>query len=79
VLVDVAGLHGQMTAERCELLKHVFRVRGLRLILVNAFASRRELQNLFVECPWRTSAWIAAEPEHLIHFNGGYVLGPTVW
>lgn len=77
VLVDVASLRGQMTAKRCELLKRLFHVRGFRLVLVNAFASRRQLQDLFVEFPWRTSAWIAAEPEHLIHFNAGYLLGPT--
>jgi adenine-specific DNA-methyltransferase len=60
-----------MTNERCEVLNRVFRVSGFGLVLVNAFGSRRELQELFVELPWRTSAWFADEPDHMIHFDSG--------
>lgn len=69
-LVDVAGLRGQMTVKRCESLKQMFHGSGLRLVLVNAFGSRRELQELFIDFPWWTSAWFANEPEHMIHFDG---------
>jgi hypothetical protein len=72
VLVDVAGRRGQLTAKRCESLKQMFHGSGLQLVLVNAFVSRRELQEFFIDCPWWTSAWFADEPEHMIHFDGGH-------
>src|SRR6266516_4453739 len=70
VLVDVAALRGQMTAQRCEALKQLFGGNGKRLVFVNAFASRRELQELLLEFPWWTSSWFADEPQHMIHFDG---------
>lgn len=70
VLVDVAGRRGQMTAQRCESLKRMFYGSGLQLVLVNAFKSRRELQEISFDFPWWTSAWFADEPEHMIHFDG---------
>jgi hypothetical protein len=71
VLVDVARMRGQMTTERRDALNRMFRVGSFALVLVNAFASRRELQELFVEPPWRTSAWFTDEPGHMIHFDTG--------
>lgn len=70
ILIDVAGRHGQMTTKRCETLKRMFHGSGLQLVLVNAFTSRRELQEIFFDFPWWTSAWFADEPEHMIHFDG---------
>lgn len=70
VLVDVASRRGQMTAKRCESLKQMFHGSGLQLVLVNAYARRWELQEFFIDFPWRTSAWFADVPEHMIHFDG---------
>ena len=70
VLVEVAGIRGPMSQRRCEALKREFAGPGLRLILINAFQSRREFQDLRAKLAWGTSAWFADEPDHMIHFGG---------
>ena len=70
VLVDIARLRGLITTRRRETLELLFSGREFQLILVNAFASRREFQGLFVELPWQTYAWFANEPKHVIYFSG---------
>jgi hypothetical protein len=46
------------------------------LIYVTAFPSRRALQKHFASIAWETEAWVADEPDHLIHFDGSRFLGP---
>lgn len=72
VFVDVVKLRGQMSAGRCRVLKQVFRDCSLGLVFVWAFETRRELQVLNADFPRFTSAWFADEPEHIIHFGGGF-------
>jgi type II restriction enzyme len=76
VLIDVPGIRRPMSGKRCDALSRAFGAGGLSLVFVNAFKSRRELQELLAEPPWGTSAWIANEPRHMIHFNGPKFLGP---
>jgi hypothetical protein len=76
VLIDVPGVRGRISGDRCAVLERVFGDYGLGLVFANAFKSRRELQELLDEPPWGTSAWIADEPKHMIHFNGPEFLGP---
>jgi hypothetical protein len=77
VLVHVVKLRGQMSPERYRVLKQVFRDCRLGLVLVWAFETRRELQVLNADFPWFTSAWFADEPDHMVHFGGGCISGPT--
>jgi adenine-specific DNA-methyltransferase len=76
VLIDVPGIRGPMSAKRRDALRRAFGAGGFTLVAVNAFKSRLELQELLAEPPWGTSAWIADEPDHMIHFNGPKFLGP---
>ncbi len=46
------------------------------LILVTAFPNRRSMASFVAQIAWRTEAWCADEPTHLIHFNGDRFLGP---
>lgn len=43
---------------------------------ISAFRSRREFRKFAAEIAWETAVWIADEPDHVIHFNGGGAIGP---
>ncbi len=45
-------------------------------VYVSAFKDRAAFRKWVVEISWETEAWLADEPEHLIHFNGDKFLGP---
>lgn len=75
-LIDIPRIRSQMNGERCAVLEKIFRGHGLGLVFLNAFKNRRELGDLLLDLPWQTVAWIAEEPDHMIHFNGGRLLGP---
>nr|WP_294554379.1 BsuBI/PstI family type II restriction endonuclease [uncultured Rhodopila sp.] len=45
-------------------------------VYVAAFATRREFRRRAADIVWNTRVWIAEEPEHLIHFDGGCLVGP---
>jgi len=69
ILVEVAGLRGLVNPARRESLRRAFDQSKLRVIIVGAFASRHELQKMMPDPPWGTSAWIADEPDRMIHFD----------
>jgi hypothetical protein len=75
ILVDVYDLRGQLTAPRCKALIELFAWTALDLVILNAFATRNQvdwLQGL----PSHTAAWFADEPAHLVHFDEGPLFGP---
>lgn len=45
-------------------------------IYVTAFLDRAGFAKFSREIDWKTEAWIADEPEHLVHFDGERFLGP---
>ena len=46
------------------------------LVFVTAFLDKPTFRRFSSEIAWETEVWIATEPDHLIHFNGGKFLGP---
>lgn len=46
------------------------------VVYVTAFATRERFRSFLADIAWETEVWIANEPDHLIHFNGGRFLGP---
>lgn len=46
------------------------------IVYVTAFLNRAEFRKWVAEIAWETEVWIADNPDHLIHFNGGKFLGP---
>ena len=46
------------------------------LVLVSAFPTRSTWRLWSDKIAWETEIWIAAEPTHLIHYNGDRFLGP---
>jgi type II restriction enzyme len=46
------------------------------IVYITAFLDRKSSQKFIGEIAWETEVWIADNPDHLIHFNGGRFLGP---
>lgn len=64
-----------------QLLKYLgmpIRQQGVRAgkIYVTAFPSRKLYAKFFGDLAWETDAWIAPEPDHLVHMNGDRFMGP---
>jgi hypothetical protein len=45
-------------------------------VFVTAFLTRKAMLKYSDEISWETEVWVAGSPGHLIHFNGGRLLGP---
>ena len=65
-----------MTIERVTKLKALTIDCKVPIVYVTAFLNRASFRAHAHEIAWETEVWIAAEPDHLIHFNGGKFLGP---
>jgi type II restriction enzyme len=75
-LIEAVTSHGPMTPTRVMELTEMFRGCNCGLIFVSAFPDRSEFRNFMKEIAWETEVWLADDPEHLIHFNGGKFMGP---
>lgn len=49
---------------------------SLRPVYVTAFADRAAFRRYAMDIPWGTHVWVAAEPDHIVHFGGSQLLGP---
>ena len=76
ILIDASTSNGVMTKARRDELSQIYFGSRAGLSFVTAFTSRDEMSTSVDEIAWGTSAWIADEPAHLIHFNGDKFLGP---
>lgn len=76
VLIEAVTSHGPIGQKRQNELKALFASVHAGLVFVTAFLTRRAMNKYLGEIAWETEAWIAAEPDHLIHFNGERFLGP---
>jgi BsuBI/PstI restriction endonuclease domain len=76
ILVESAIGHGIMDGKRRAELSRLFAGSESRCIYVTAFPSRIIMAPYMAKIAWETEVWIAAEPSHLIHFNGDRLLGP---
>ncbi len=74
-LIDVARLGVQMDRRRRDALMAAFGACGFDVVLVTAFACRREFQQLAIDNLWGTLAWFADEPDHIVHFDRTPSLG----
>ncbi|MCY4041639.1 MAG: BsuBI/PstI family type II restriction endonuclease [Gammaproteobacteria bacterium] len=45
-------------------------------LFVSAFADQTMFGRFSREISWETEVWIASDPEHMIHFDGGRFLAP---
>jgi hypothetical protein len=76
LLVEAVVSAGAVDAKRRIELKSLFRGCSAGLVFVTAFQDRRAFGTFQQQISWETEVWIAAEPDHVIHFNGERFLGP---
>ena len=67
---------GPVDDKRREELKDLFAGCKAHLVFVTAFENRRTMQTFGSHIAWESEVWIAEDPDHMIHFNGGRFLGP---
>ena len=76
VVVEAATSHGPIDNKRYAELTELFAGARTGIVYVTAFPSRTAIARYLTDIAWQTTVWVADEPAHLIHFNGGRLLGP---
>ena len=76
VLMEAASSHGPVDAKRHGELAALFADAQPGLVYVSCFPDRQEMRKYLHQIAWETEVWCAADPTHLIHFNGDRFLGP---
>jgi len=75
-LIEAVTSHGPVSLKRHrEIEAFLSRCKAER-IYVTAFLSINDFRKYATDIAWETEVWIAATPDHMIHFNGPKFLGP---
>ncbi|MHB1176931.1 MAG: BsuBI/PstI family type II restriction endonuclease [Daejeonella sp.] len=74
-LIEAVHSSGPMSEIRVHELKKLLKNCKAELIFVTAFLTRADFRKWAMDIAWETEAWIADNPDHLIHFNGHKFLG----
>ena len=74
-LIEAVHSSGPMSEIRVHELKKLLKECKAELIFVTAFLTRAAFRKWTMDIAWETEAWIADNPDHLIHFNGHKFLG----
>jgi type II restriction enzyme len=75
-LIEAVHSSGSISETRLLELKKLTENCTADIVYVTAFLNRLEFKKWIVDIAWETEAWIADNPDHLIHFNGDKFLGP---
>ncbi|MEV8411264.1 BsuBI/PstI family type II restriction endonuclease [Streptomyces niveus] len=75
-LMEAVKSKGPFDDERHRALRELFATPVAGLVFVNCFESREAMRQWLPELAWETEAWVADDPDHLIHLNGSRFLGP---
>ncbi|MEO6038183.1 MAG: BsuBI/PstI family type II restriction endonuclease [Saprospiraceae bacterium] len=75
-LIEAVHSIGSINELRVLELKRLTQNCKAEIIYVTAFLTKSEFRKWAAEIAWETEAWIAENPDHLIHFNGDKFLGP---
>lgn len=76
VVVEAVTSHGPIDLKRRAELDQLLHSPRLGLVYVTAFEDRATFRQYVADIAWETEVWIAAEPDHLVHFDGSKFLGP---
>jgi len=76
LLIEAVTSAGPVDRKRRRELKDLFTGCNAGLVFVTAFSTRDVMRSFLTQISWETEAWVAEDPEHLIHFNGERFLGP---
>jgi hypothetical protein len=76
-LIDSATSRGPIDATRRAELSRTFAGSTAHLVFVTAFADTAAMAHCLSEIAWETEVWVAQNPSHMIHFNGGRIMEPN--
>jgi hypothetical protein len=76
LLIEAVTSAGPVDGKRRKELKELFAGCKAGLVFVTAFSTREVMRSFLTQISWETEVWVAEDPEHLIHFNGQWFLGP---
>lgn len=76
VVIDTVTGHGPIDDTRYVELTELFASAGVAIVYVTAFPDRTAIAPYLADIALQTEVWVADEPSHLIHFDGGRLLGP---
>jgi hypothetical protein len=75
-LIEAVTTHGPVSPKRHREIEAFLSRCTADRIYVTAFLSINDFRKYAADIAWETEVWIAATPDHLIHFNGPKFLGP---
>jgi DNA-cytosine methyltransferase len=75
-VIEAVHSSGPVSREKHLKYRRLFEAASIGVVYVTAFATREKFRTFAADIAWETEVWIAAEPTHLIHFNGDRFLGP---
>lgn len=69
-LIEAVTSHGPMSPKRKAELEALLEGCDVPRVYVTAFPDVAEFKRHLADIAWETEVWLAAVPDHLIHFNG---------
>jgi len=75
-LIEAVTSHGPVNPKRYREIEDMLKNCSLERVYVTAFPNVSTFRKYSSDIAWETEAWIADEPDHMIHFNGSKFLGP---
>jgi hypothetical protein len=75
-LIEAATTHGPVSGKRRAEIETMLRDCPAGRNYITAFRGKADFRKHLLDIAWETEVWIAATPDHMIHFNGPKFLGP---
>lgn len=75
-LVEAVTSHGPVSSKRHREIESFLMGCTAERVYVTAFLAIGDFRKYAADIAWETEVWIAATPDHMIHFNGPKFLGP---
>ncbi len=75
-MIEAVTSHGPVSPKRHREIESFLGGCSAERVYVTAFLSISDFRKYAADIAWETEVWIAANPDHMIHFNGPKFLGP---
>ncbi len=75
-MIEAVTSHGPVSPKRDREMEAFVGLCQAQRVYVTAFLSISDFRKYAADIAWETEVWIAATPDHMIHFNGPKFLGP---
>ena len=75
-MIEAVTSHGTVSPKRHREIESFLGACRAERVYVTAFLSIADFRKYAADIAWETEVWIAATPDHMIHFNGPKFLGP---